>query len=214
MTTRRKTCQVSNPEHQIFPLFLIITQPYQKTDGTTFKALCVCLCVRICISVLQMDNSNQTWDSSQDSSFTAWTSLFLYTDHYQKEELQSSCIHLQRKRINPTLSSNSPLCHTCLCEQTYGVAHTLDLILIEISQLTLASVAWLMHLKAQPTSSLSPYSYYRATGWNFTHNRQIDPSAHAGMCSTSCGGLFKRQCCLHPFLQLSHAESILNIAEA
>lgn len=187
----------------------------------------MCLCVCICISVLQMDNSNQTWDSSQDSSFTAWTSLFLYTDHYQKEEMQSNCIHLQRKRINPTLSSNSPLCHTCLCEQTYGVAHTLDLILIEISQLTPASVAWLMHLKAQPTFSLSPYSYYRATGWNFMHNRKTDPSAHAGMCSascrcpgaplhilTSCGGLFKRQYCLHPFLQLSHAESILNIAEA
>lgn len=71
MTTRRKTCQVTNPEHQIFPLFLIITQPYQKTDGTIFKALCVRLCVRICMSVLRMANSNQTWDSSQDNSFTA-----------------------------------------------------------------------------------------------------------------------------------------------
>lgn len=30
----------------------------------------------------------------------------------------------------------------------------------------------------------------------------------------SCSGLSKRQCCLHLFLQLSHVESILNIAEA
>lgn len=54
-------------EHAISPLLLIMTQPYQKPDGTAFKVLCVC----ICMSVSRMANSKKTWDSSQDNSFTA-----------------------------------------------------------------------------------------------------------------------------------------------
>lgn len=69
MTAKRKTCQVTNAEKEISALLLIMTQPYQKKDGTAFIALCVCEC--ICMSVLQMASSNQTWDSNQDDSFTA-----------------------------------------------------------------------------------------------------------------------------------------------
>lgn len=82
---------------------------HTKKQMELLSKLCVCaLCVCICMYVLQMDNSNRNWDSSQDNSFTAWTSLFLYSHHHQKEgKLQSSFIQLLRKRVKPTLSSNS-----------------------------------------------------------------------------------------------------------
>jgi len=72
-----------------------------KNRWNCFRSfVCAPVCVCICMSVLWMVNSNQTWDSSQDNSFTAWTSLFLHSYHYQKEgKLQSSFIQLRRKRI-------------------------------------------------------------------------------------------------------------------
>lgn len=116
--------------------------------GTAFKALCVhlCVCAYVCLSyewLIQI----KLWDSSWDNSFTAWAILFLYSYHYQKEgKLQSSFIQLQRKRINPTLSSNNSLCIISLCDK-HGEEHALGLILLEISWLTMASVAWLMQIK-------------------------------------------------------------------